>query len=126
MRSVVRGLRGATTVEHNDAAEIFAATRELIEALVEANQLVPEDVASCYITVTPDLTAAFPAKAVREQDGWEYVPLMCAVEMSVPGSLALCIRVLLHVNTTESQIGMKHAYLRKATVLRPDLVQKQA
>lgn len=126
MMSVVRGLRGATTVEQDDAAAIVEATKELIVAMVQANDLQTEDIASCYITVTCDLTAAFPAKAVRELSGWDYVPLMCAVEMNVPGSLPRCIRILLHVNTIKSQTEMKHTYLRNATVLRPDLVQKQA
>lgn len=126
MMSVVRGVRGATTVEQDDAASIVEATKELIIAMVKANDLQTEDIASCYITVTSDLTATFPAKAVREVGGWDYVPLMCAVEMNVPGSLPRCIRILLHVNTTKSQTGIKHTYLRNATVLRPDLVQNQA
>jgi chorismate mutase len=126
MMSIVRGIRGAITVEYDDADEICTATKELVRAIVEENQLRTEDIASCYITVTPDLHAAFPARAVRDFEGWELVPLMCAQEMEVPGAMTHCIRLLLHVNTNKSQAEIRHVYLRGAIALRPDLVQKQA
>jgi chorismate mutase len=76
-------------------------------------------VASAIFTTTPDLVAVFPATAAR-QLGWLDVPLMCAHEMSVPGSLGLCIRILLHWNTEKSQQEIQHVYLREARNLRPD------
>jgi len=118
----LRGIRGATTTDNTSEA-ILAATRELLEALIAANKLDPNDVASAIFTVTPDLTAAFPAQAAREL-GWSHVALFSAQEMTVPGSLPHCIRVLIHVNTHRRQDEMVHVYLRGATVLRPDLVQE--
>ncbi len=115
-----RGIRGATTVEGNTAAEILSATRELLVHMVEANRLAVEDLASALFTITPDLTAAFPAQAAREL-GWGQVPLLDALEIPVPGSLPRCVRVLLHWNTDTPQSGVRHVYLRGAAGLRPDL-----
>ncbi|ARU62707.1 chorismate mutase [Tumebacillus avium] len=124
MTLVVRGIRGAITVEQNDAASIHQATRELLLAMVEENQLTTPLIASCFITMTPDLDAAFPAQAIRELDGWELIPLMGALEVQVPGGLPMCIRLLLHVNTAKTQEEIQHIYLRDAVKLRPDLQQK--
>jgi len=121
MCKVLRGIRGATTVERNEASEILAATRELLQLMAEENGLDLDDIASAIFTVTPDLNAAFPAEAARELPGWQSVPLFCATEINVPGSLKKCIRVLLHVNTERSQQEIKHIYLRNARQLRPDL-----
>lgn len=117
----VRGIRGAITVEENDREQILQATRELFQEIIERNQVIPEDVASIQITVTRDLTAAFPAEAIRSESNWELVPLMCANEMEVPGSLPRCIRFLILVNTDKSLADMRHVYLRDAVRLRPDL-----
>ena len=115
-----RGIRGATTVERNERDAILAATRELLEVLVRLNGLRPDDVAYVWFTVTPDLDAEFPAFAAREI-GWTEVPLCCAHEMDVPGSLRMCLRILLHVNTERAQAEVCHVYLRGAAALRPDL-----
>lgn len=114
-----RGVRGAITVAHNDAEEILSATRELLQAIVQANQMHPDDIASVYFTTTVDLNATYPALAAR-QLGWYDVALLCGHEMEVPGSLNLCIRVLIHWNTTKSARDMVHVYLRDAVSLRPD------
>lgn len=115
-----RGIRGATTVEANTAEAILAATGELLAAMVEANGLAAEDIASAVFTVTADLDAAFPAQAAR-QLGWHQVPLLDAIEIPVPGSLPRCVRVLLHWNTGRGQAEIRHVYLRGAAGLRPDL-----
>lgn len=115
-----RGIRGATTVEANDAQAILAATRELLSALVEANGLDVDDLASAIFSLTPDLNAAFPAAAAR-QLGWTRVPLFDVQEVPVPGSLPRCLRVLLHWNTDRSAAEVVHVYLRGARALRPDL-----
>jgi chorismate mutase len=115
-----RGVRGATTVEENEAGAILEATRELLAALVEANGLEAKDLASAIFSVTPDLDAAFPAGAAR-QLGWTCVPLLDVQEVPVPGSLARCIRVLLHWNTERPALEIVHVYLRGARTLRPDL-----
>jgi chorismate mutase len=114
-----RGIRGATTVEENTAEAILTATRELLERIVEANDLKAEEVASVIFTTTPDLTAAFPAKAAREM-GWHDWALLDTQEISVPGSLERCIRVLIHWNTERSAAEIRHVYLKGAQALRPD------
>jgi chorismate mutase len=119
----VRGIRGATTVDRDDAETILSATEELVRELVSANAIVPEDVASALFTVTPDLRAEFPAAAARRM-GWTMVPLLNFTEIGVPGRLPRCIRVLVHVNTERTQNEMVHVYLREAVALRPDLVSR--
>jgi chorismate mutase len=120
----LRGVRGATTVDHDQAEEILAATRELLQAILLDNpDMRPEDIASVIFTTTADLRAAYPARAAREL-GWREVPLMCAQEIPVPEGLPLCIRVLIHWNTQLPQVAMRHVYLKQAVKLRPDLTQK--
>ncbi len=117
----VRGIRGATTVSENTELAILTATRELLSKMVENNPaLVPEAMASAWFTVTPDLDAAYPAKAARQLD-WQLVPLLCTQEIPVPGGLAMCVRVLIHWNTDRTQAEIQHVYLGEAVVLRPDL-----
>jgi chorismate mutase len=119
-----RGIRGATTVEHNDREEILAATAELLQLMISQNELLAEDVASVIFTVTADLGAEFPALAARRL-GWTEVALMCAQEIPVPGSLGMCIRILLHVNTTRSAAEIQHVYIRGAVNLRPAFAMSQ-
>jgi chorismate mutase len=121
----VRGLRGATTVEKNESAEILQATRELLQELLSANGITTyEDVVSAIFTTTTDVNAVFPAEAARAI-GMSQVPLLCASEIAVPGAMPRCIRILLHVNTEQPQSAMKHVYLREAKRLRPDMVSAQ-
>ncbi|OXM88063.1 chorismate mutase [Paenibacillus rigui] len=117
----VRGIRGATTVEQNDKEEILAATIELWNQIIEQNGIVPEEIGAVYITVTPELTATFPASAIRQLPGFELVPLMCSVEVPVVGALSNCIRFMLMVNTDKKQNEIVHVYLKEAMRLRPDL-----
>jgi chorismate mutase len=119
---LVRGVRGATTTDEDSAAAILAATTELLQALIQANQLQEDAVASILFSTTPDLTACYPAKAAREM-GWSQVALMGFQEMAVPNGLPRCIRVLIHWNTNKSLDEIKHVFLRGADVLRPDLQQ---
>lgn len=117
----VRGIRGATTVESNTREAILDATRELLSELISANAIKAENVASAYFTTTTDLNAEFPAVVARSEFGWTHIALMCGHEMDVPGSLRMCLRILLHVNTERSQDQVCHVYQRGAAVLRPDL-----
>ncbi|MGO4539717.1 chorismate mutase [Paenibacillus sp. 2TAB19] len=119
----VRGIRGAITVEINDKQQVLDATLELLHTMITENGIVPDDVCSIFITVTNDLDEAFPAKAIRETSGWELVPLMCALEVPVKGSLEKCIRFMLLINTDKGLADIKHVYLGGASVLRPDLSQ---
>ena len=114
----VRGLRGATTADSNTSAEILDATRELLEALVAANDVDPDDIASVTFSTTNDLDADFPAVAARVHLGWTNVAMMCGYEMNVPGGQPRCIRVMILVNTDKRPQDLERVYLRGAASLR--------
>jgi chorismate mutase len=117
---MIRGVRGATTVDNDSREEILTATRQLLALMIRVNGIEATDVASAFFSVTTDLTAEFPALAAR-QLGWLEVPMLCTHELPVPGSLPRCIRVLVHWNTEKSQSEIQHVYIREAVRLRPDL-----
>jgi chorismate mutase len=120
----VRGIRGATTAEHNSADAIVEATGELLAELTRLNELDRDEVCLAYFTTTLDLDAEFPALAARRM-GWTAVPLLCGNDMVVPGpnprSVPRCIRILLLYNTDRAQSEMRSAYLRGAQAIRADL-----
>jgi chorismate mutase len=118
--SVVRGIRGAITVERDEPELLLDATERLLREIVAQNQIVPDDIASALFTLTPDLRSQFPAAAARRM-GWVLVPLLNFTEIGVPNGLPRCVRVLVHVNTHKSAHEIVHVYLDGATVLRPDL-----
>ncbi len=120
--TVCRGVRGATTARADNRDEILTATRQMVALMIRRNGIEASDVASVTFTVTKDLGAEFPALAAR-QLGWIDVPLLCSYEISVPGSLPQCIRVLVHWNTDKTQKEIQHVYLHGAKRLRPDLSQ---
>ena len=115
-----RGVRGATTVDSNSRDDILTATRQLLALMIHINDISPDDVASAIFSSTEDLNAEFPALAAR-QLGWLDVPLICTHEINVPGSLDLCVRILLHWNTDKRQDEVTHVYTKEAIRLRPDL-----
>ena len=115
----LRALRGAITVETNEADAILDATDELVRAVLERNSLSPDDLVSCIFTCTSDLDAEFPAVAARRL-GLSAVPLLCAREIDVPGALPRVIRLLVHCYGEEGA-EPAHVYLREATSLRRDL-----
>ncbi len=115
-------LRGAITVDRNDSESILEGTTELMHEVMERNRLGPDDMVSCIFTCTEDLNAEFPAVAAR-QLGLNTVPLLCAREMDVPGSMARVIRLLLHCYT--GGVEAQHVYLRDAAALRRDLEAAQ-
>ena len=117
---MVRGLRGATTVEADTVEQVTQRSQELMRRIMERNDLVEDDIISAVFTATGDISSIFPATAVREI-GFGAVPLLCAAEIAVPGSMPLCIRVLLHVHTTRSRDEIHHVYLHGAQGLRDDL-----
>lgn len=117
---MIRGIRGATTVERDDGDEILAATMELLRVMQAANAIDPERIASIFFSMTPDLNAAFPAEAGR-RIGWNLVPVICMRELSVPGALARAIRVMMLADVDLDQDEVQHCYLRGAEVLRRDL-----
>ena len=118
----VRAIRGATTVTADTPDAIRAATQVLLEELTTRNAIAPADVISALFTVTSDLTSEFPARAARDL-GWLDVPLLCTVEIPVPGALARCVRVLLHIESSRARAEIEHVYLDGARVLRPDLLR---
>jgi chorismate mutase len=115
-----RGVRGATTIAANTREDILTATRQLLALMIRRNGIESSDVASALFSTTPDIDAEFPALAAR-QLGWLDVPLLCSHEMAVPGSLPMCIRVMIHWNTDKPQNEIEHIYVRDAKRLRPDL-----
>jgi chorismate mutase len=116
-------LRGAISVSADDAQEILDATTELMREIMQRNSLAPDRVVSCIFTLTDDLTAEFPAVAARAL-GFERVPLLCAREIPVPGSLARVIRVLIHYYAEDGHES-RHVYLGEAASLRADLLAAQ-
>jgi chorismate mutase len=122
MSQVCRGVRGATTVKTNSREEILQATRQMLALMIRRNGIEPSDIASALFTVTSDLDAEFPALAAR-QLGWLEVPMLCGYEIKVPGSLPLCIRVLVHWITAKSQSDIQHIYIHEAVRLRPRSLQ---
>lgn len=119
---MVRAFRGAITVAGNDKEEILSATAELYDEMVKKNSLDSKDFVCMFFSLTPDLDAVFPARAVRER-GVTNVPLMCMAEIPVDGALEKCVRILLLSNSDKSLEEIKHVYLRDAVKLRPDLVK---
>jgi chorismate mutase len=117
----LRGVRGAITAESDQPEAIGAATQELLAAIMSTNpDLRPQDIASAFFTVTDDIQSTYPALAARQM-GWDAVPMLCAREIPVPGSLPRCIRVLVLWNADRPQSAVRHVYLREAVALRPDL-----
>ncbi|GEN56687.1 chorismate mutase AroH [Halolactibacillus alkaliphilus] len=123
---MIRGIRGATTVSSNEQTEIYEKTKNLLDAIVSTNNIEPEDVAHVLVSVTDDINQAFPARPIREKEGWTYVPVMCMKEIDVPNGLPYCIRLMLTVNTDQKQTDIVHIYQEEAVKLRPDLVEGKA
>ena len=115
-----RGIRGATTVDGNTKDDILRESKELLQMMIDANGIKPEDVACAIFTTTSDLDAAFPATAAR-QLGWTDLPLLCYKEIDVPGSLQRCLRILILYNTEKSADEIVHVYAKGASDLRSDL-----
>ncbi|MCL4318329.1 MAG: chorismate mutase [Firmicutes bacterium] len=121
---MIRGIRGATTVDRDEARHILERTQELLLELAAANDVQPEEMSSICFTMTPDLHATFPAEAARKV-GWQYVPVICMRELDVPHGLPKTVRVLMQVETGKSQEEIRHIYQYGAVVLREDLVKSR-
>jgi chorismate mutase len=116
----VRAIRGATTVDEDSIDAITERVLALLGEILERNGLVEDDIISILFTATEDLTSTFPATAARTA-GLGAVPLICARELAVVGSVPRCIRVMLHVTTERSKGEIHHVYLEGARGLRDDL-----
>jgi len=119
----MRGIRGAITVDADEPQAILDATKRLLTEMTERNGVELDDIASVLFSMTPDLHAVFPALGAREM-GWVHVPMLHFTEIDVPGAMARCIRVLMHVETARAQEEIDHAYLDGAWILRPDIAGK--
>lgn len=115
-------LRGATTLDRDDRAEVMGRTAEMLEALLHRNRLRADDIVSLLFTATDDIHSEFPAAAVRAA-GISDVPMLCARELAIEGGsgIPLCVRVLAHVYTDRPRQDLRHVYLRDARQLRSDL-----
>ena len=118
----VRAIRGAIQLDGVDREDILEGTAELVSAVMSRNDLTPDDVISVLFTMTPDLTAEFPALAARKT-GFHAVPLMCATEIAVPGAMPRVVRLMAHVDTDRPRSEIQHVYLRGAAALRLDIAQ---
>ena len=122
---MMRGFRGATTVQENCAEKILDETKKILKASTERNGIKPEDISHIFFSVTDDLNDCFPAKAARSIEGFTHVPVMCMREIDVPGSLARCIRMMLVAETTLAQDEVEHIFMNEAVLLRPDLTKEE-
>lgn len=116
----MRAFRGATQLSQDSVSEMASAVTELLGMMLEKNGLADEDLVSIFFTATQDLTSDFPATGARTM-GFNDVPLICATEIAVPGSLPRCVRVMIHANTARKRSEIEHIYLRGAIALRKDL-----
>jgi chorismate mutase len=121
----VRAVRGAIQIDRDDRQELLDATTELLRAVLDRNNIVPDDVISVLFTATPDLRSEFPAYAARQM-GITDVPLLCAAEIDVPGAMPRVLRLLAHVETVLPRSDVRHVYLRGAAALRTDLPRDPA
>lgn len=117
---VVRGIRGATTVERDCPEDVTEAATELLHEIVKRNEIELDDVVAVIFTATKDLSSAYPAVAARKM-GWNHIPLLCCQEMAVAEALPRCIRVLMLANTRLAIQDVRHVYLRGAKCLRTDI-----
>ncbi|MEN3185561.1 MAG: chorismate mutase [Atribacterota bacterium] len=122
---MVRGIRGAITVDHDEKDQIKSATLSLFREILIQNQLAPSDISCVFITATPDLSSVFPAEAIREQEDFRYVPVLCAQEIDVKGAIPKCVRMLVLAVTQRYPHEIKHVYLRDAQSLRQDLCKER-
>lgn len=118
----VRAVRGAIQIGADEPEAIYRGVQEMLAAVLERNDLSADDVISIFFTATPDLTSCFPAAGAREV-GFTDVPLLCASEIAVPGSLPRTVRLLAHVETPKPRVEVRHAFLGAAAALRDDLPQ---
>ena len=119
----VISIRGAITADNNTTKDISDATVELFSEILNANKISTDDIINIIFSMTKDLNAIYPAKALREKFSISDIPLFCTQEADIHNSLSKCIRVLITVNSDLSKSSVKHIYLKEAKNLRPDLIK---
>ena len=120
---MLRGIRGAITVENNTKEEIWHAAQLLITKILSINEILSENIGAIIFSSTNDLTAAFPTTGLRQLPGFTFIPLFDVQETAVEGSLPRCIRVLVLADINRTLSEIHHVYLGGAQNLRPDLVK---
>jgi chorismate mutase len=120
MPATLRAIRGATTVDEDTPEAITGRVVELLTQIMKRNELVEDDIVSILFTATEDIVSIFPATAARTM-GLGAVPLICARELAIVGSVPQCVRVMLHVTTERPRDEIHHVYLEGAQGLRDDL-----
>ncbi|MGE0201296.1 MAG: chorismate mutase [Candidatus Melainabacteria bacterium] len=119
---MIRGVRGATTIDADDPALMRDALQQLLSEIISRNKIRTVDISSVFFTVTHDIHAISPAKVARELLDWTHVPLMCFQEPDIQGLPERCIRILIQFETTRPQADVQSVYQGRAMILRPDLV----
>ena len=115
----LRAARGAIRVPSDDGDALLGSTERLLSAVLQRNEVDPEELVSIMFTATQDLRSAFPAEAARRM-GLGRVPLMCAQEIPVEGSMPSVIRILVHFHSDRTLDEVAHVYLDGAEALRDD------
>lgn len=122
MEARVRAFRGATSVERDEPDLIRVAVRDLVTEIVAANGLQDDDYVSVILTVTPDITSMYAGTALRQEMGFDDVPLLGAVEANVSVGIDRCVRVMIHAYSTLARADVTHVFHNEARRLRPDLI----
>jgi chorismate mutase len=120
MSTSVLALRGAITLERDEREHLLDRVQRLLGEMLERNGVAHDDVISILFTATPDVHSVFPAAAARQM-GLGDVPLICAQELDIEGAMPLCIRIMMHLETSRSRAELRHVYLEQARSLRDDL-----
>lgn len=118
----MRAIRGATQLEVDDREHLLARVGEMVHGVMAANGLTTDNFISIFFTSTSDVTSEFPAYAVR-QLGFHDVPLLCARELEIAGSMPRVIRMMAHVEAELLRSEITHVYLHGAAKLRRDLTK---
>lgn len=121
----VRAVRGATQLEADVREHMLERVAEMVTGVMEANDLTVDDFVSVIFTATSDLVSEFPAYAAR-QLGFGEVPLLCARELEIEGSMPRVVRMMAHVETDKPRAEITHLYLHGAAGLRSDLTRTRA
>ena len=125
MTPAVRALRGATTVDVDTPEQINERVGTLVNEMLARNDVDKDDLISVIFTATDDVTSMFPAAAARAV-GLGDVPLLCARELEIEGSMPRVVRMMAHVETDLPRADITHVYLHGAAALRRDLARVRA
>jgi chorismate mutase len=121
----VRAVRGATQLEEDTREHMLERVAEMVTDTMTSNGLAVDDFISVIFTATSDLVSEFPAYAARRL-GFGEVPLLCARELEIDGSMPRVVRMLAHVETDLPRGDVTHCYLHGAAALRSDLSRVRA